>query len=258
MAFMIGSCAKDSNEVASPDPGGNDSGQGGSMARFTIVGDYLYAVDSYNLNVFSLEDPAKPEFKKSVHIGLSIETIYEFDQMLFIGSEMALYIFDVAINPVNPKPLGTVSHFRSCDPVVAAGTTAYVTLNSGSSCWNGGRNALIVYDITNPRNPIERRVISEGQQHVGVPRGLGVDIDAKRLFVCDNGINVYDISDPENPVWESDLSHINDRKVKYMDAYDVIVLTQRMMLIAIGEDGLRQFKYSGEELEYLGGIDINF
>ena len=29
-------------------------GIGGSMARFTIVGDHLYTVDAYNLNTFDI------------------------------------------------------------------------------------------------------------------------------------------------------------------------------------------------------------
>ena len=35
-------------------------GQGGSMARFAIVGNYLYTVDRENLKVFDITNPAEP------------------------------------------------------------------------------------------------------------------------------------------------------------------------------------------------------
>ena len=32
------------------------TGQGGSLARFKIVKDYLYAVDSHNINIFDIQN----------------------------------------------------------------------------------------------------------------------------------------------------------------------------------------------------------
>ena len=36
------------------------TGIGGSMARFTIKGDYLYTVDSYDLKTFDIKDKVNP------------------------------------------------------------------------------------------------------------------------------------------------------------------------------------------------------
>ena len=48
--------------------GGSESGTGigGSMARFTISGDYLYTVDSWNLNTFEITDPINPVNKPNI------------------------------------------------------------------------------------------------------------------------------------------------------------------------------------------------
>jgi hypothetical protein len=51
-------------------------------------------------------------------------------------------------NPALPVKLGTFSHARVCDPVIADGNIAYVTLRSGSQC-QGFINQLDVVDITN-------------------------------------------------------------------------------------------------------------
>ena len=61
------SCSKDSggNFSASANP----AGQGGSLARFTIVGNYLYTVDKQNLKVFLISDAANPVLKNTVAAG---------------------------------------------------------------------------------------------------------------------------------------------------------------------------------------------
>ena len=53
-------------------------GQGGSLARFKIVGDYLYAVDSHNINVFDISDLENPADLDDVYAGFDIETIFLF------------------------------------------------------------------------------------------------------------------------------------------------------------------------------------
>src|SRR5690349_16406055 len=53
-------------EKASDSFSATTTGQGGSLARFTIVGDYLYTVDHANLKVFEITDPTQPVLKRSV------------------------------------------------------------------------------------------------------------------------------------------------------------------------------------------------
>lgn len=242
MVTVVG-CSEDSS---GPDSY-SESGQGGSMARFTIAGDYLYTVDDRTMKTFSLEEPSQPKYlkEKDQNLGFGIETIFVMDTLLFVGSQDGMHIYNIS-RPAFPQFVSTTSHIRSCDPVVASGQYAYVTLNS-SGLWCGRTsNVLQVYDISDPYHPElavpEIRLVS--------PRGLGVD--GNLLFVCDNGLKVYDISDPEKPVWNDDLSEIPE--ASGIDAYDVI--PYRGVLLLTGKDGFYQFDYTGEKLKFLSKIPV--
>lgn len=225
----------------------NGGGQGGSMARFTISGDYMYTVDMQTLKTFDISSADKPRYLdyKDQELRFGVETIFTKDTLLFIGSQDGMYIFNIT-RPEFPQQMSMVSHMRSCDPVVAEGNYAYVTLNSENT-WCGRRsNRLEIYDISNPYKP---KVICEYAFNKP-PRGLG--IDENKLFICENGIKVYDVSNPEKPVWIDDFSNIPE--VHGIDTYDVIPLNG--LLLVIGADGLYQFDYSGERLAYISKIDI--
>ena len=66
-------CTKTDSASANTFAGNGGTGTGGSTARFTIVGNYLYTVDKQNLKVFSLSNLADPVLKNTV----SIETHQE-------------------------------------------------------------------------------------------------------------------------------------------------------------------------------------
>src|SRR4028119_1313041 len=94
-------CGKD---MASPSFA-STSGQGGSLARFAIAGNYLYTVDHAKLSVHDVTNPGNPVLKKTVNIGFDIETIFPFKDKLFIGSSSVVHIFSIT-DPVNPRKLG--------------------------------------------------------------------------------------------------------------------------------------------------------
>jgi len=58
-------------------------GEGGSLSRFKIVADYLYAVDSHNINIFNIEDLENPKDLEDVYAGFDIETIFNSGNHLF-------------------------------------------------------------------------------------------------------------------------------------------------------------------------------
>lgn len=220
------------NEQITP----NGEGTGGSMARFTIAKDHLYTVDHQNLKIFDLNNPAYPEKVNEQNIGFNIETIFPDNDRIYIGSQWGMYIYDIS-NPGNPLHRSTVEHIWTCDPVVAQGPYAYVTLSSTSNC---GRttNELHIYDVsvsTNVRQICSYDMISPG--------GLGIDGDT--LFVCDEGLKVIDVSNREKP-----------QMVKKFDieAYDVI--PYKNTLFVIGKDGLYQYSYDGENVDFLSKISI--
>src|SRR5437868_1225697 len=71
------------------------TGAGGSTARFTIAGNYLYTVDHSSLKSFFIADPEQPVFKSKTDIGINIETIFPYQDKLFIGSSSSMYIFSL-------------------------------------------------------------------------------------------------------------------------------------------------------------------
>jgi len=191
--FLLGCDKSSSSESAAYANGG---GKGGSLARFTVVGDYLYTVDKQTLKVFDISDPSKPSLKRSVNAGFEIETIFPFKDKLFLGSTSVVYIFSID-DPSNPQKLSEAispTVMRRCDPVVAKYNVAYATLRTNGPC-GGTTSILAVFDITDIKNPVQKIAVP-----VGEPYGLGYS--GNTLFVCDRmyGISVYDISKPFDPV----------------------------------------------------------
>lgn len=207
--------------------------KGGSMACFTLQGNYMYAIDANSLLVFDLSDPAKPiQQGNKINVGNDIETLFAYGERLYIGAQTGMSIFSIA-DPTTPRAEGRYRHTRSCDPVVVEGNYAYVTLRSGTEC-GGSINQLDVIDVSNPRNP--KRVKSYNMTE---PYGLG--IDAGTLFVCDgrSGLKVYDAANPLNL---QVTAHFRD-----IQTYDVIPVSHRKLLIMAGEDKIRQYSYENKQ-----------
>ena len=244
-SFIL-SCASDDGGGT---PGGYSEGKGGSMARFAIKDDHLYIVSTELLKVFSLEDAEKPKNypERDLIIGFDIETIFPMNNLLFIGARSGMYMYDIS-TPQFPTYLSQVSHFRSCDPVVAQGNYAYVTLNSNSfDCGPTPNNVLEIYDVSDPLKPeTKRRITLNG------PTGLGIDGD--KLFVCDGTLKVFEITEP--PLYIEQIDDIAEMiEVNIHDAYDVIPVDGLLILVA--KEGLFQFDYSDKQLKFVSKILIN-
>lgn len=184
-------CEKSDSEFAAA-PG--NTGVGGSMARFTIVGNYLYSVDEQKLRVFSIINPSNPILRSTVTVGFEIETIYPFGDKLFIGSTSVIHIFSID-DPESPKKLSTAispTVMRRCDPVVAKDSVAYATLRTNGPC--GGFNSqLVAFDIRDITKPVQRFSTT-----VSEPYGLGYSDTV--LYVCDKTrLLVYNISSVYDP-----------------------------------------------------------
>jgi hypothetical protein len=101
-----------------------------------------------------------------LNIGFGIETIYPYNQKLFIGSQTGMFLYSIA-NPAAPVKEGEVQHIRRCDPVVANDTAAFVTLRKGAAC-GGTTEGLFIYDASNLASPHLLNSIS-----LPSPYGLG-------------------------------------------------------------------------------------
>ncbi|MDX2301707.1 MAG: hypothetical protein NW226_02855 [Microscillaceae bacterium] len=221
---------------------GNLPGIGGSMARFTLYDNYLYTVGQNNMQLFNISSPASPQAAHNIILSWGVETIFPYEDKLFIGTNNGMHIFDNA-NPANPALLSTYAHVQSCDPVVVQGDYAYVTLRSGNAC-QGFTNQLEVVDIKDLTRPTLAKVYPMQNPH-----GLG--IEDSLLFICEGafGLKTFDAKDPLN-MDQTPLAFFQERH-----AYDVIPLGN--VLLVIGNDGLYQYDYTdAKNLELLSVIPV--
>jgi hypothetical protein len=216
-------------------------GVSGSMARFTLLNNYLYTVTENALNVFNISQPENPAFSNKVNLGWGVETIYPFKNNLFLGSQTGMLVFS-AVNPLQPVQLGAFTHARVCDPVIADDNYAYVTLRTGSTC-GGMANELDVVNIQNlPATTLVKSY--------PLTNPYGLSKEANTLFVCDGaaGLKVYDATNINNLQLLTTVSGIN--------TYDVIAYNG--VAIVVTKDGLYQYDYTNRNnLKLLSKISMN-
>ncbi|MES1225609.1 MAG: hypothetical protein ABUT20_59570, partial [Bacteroidota bacterium] len=199
-----------------------------SLARFALIGDYLYTVSTDDLNVISIADPAAPAFSNKASLGnWHVETIFPFKNKLFIGSNNGMYIYGLQ-NPALPNKISDFAHARACDPVIADDNYAYITLRTGSGCL-GFDNDLEIVDITNLSAPVLKKTYPMTNPH-------GLSKDGNLLFICDgeDGLKIFNAANP--------LSISLLKKLSIPDATDVIAYNNVALVIA--KDGLYQYDYS--------------
>jgi hypothetical protein len=220
--------------------GVSESGTGGSMARFTVVGDHLFTVDQQNLNVFDISSAENPEYRQKNNVGVGVETIFPLGDKLFLGTSTGMYIYDIGTTGT-PRQISFYEHVIACDPVVSDGGYAYVTLNSSrEECWRSV-NELQIIDLQDIERP---QLLMQYQMQS--PRGLAVRNDT--LWVCDNGLKIFDITIKRNIV---QLYHFDD-----LVAYDLILDQDRALVI--GETGFVQYKLENDTIIKLSEINVEF
>lgn len=207
--------------------GGSPTGIAGSMARFALMNNYLYTVGDAQLKVISIAPTENPVVANTINLSWGIETIYPFMDKLFIGSTTGMFIFNTD-NPVTPVQLSSFSHARVCDPVIADGRYAFITLRNGSTC-QGFLNELDIVDISNLAAPVFVKKFDMTNPH-------GLSKDGDLLFICDgkDGLKIFDAHDVTNLVLK--------KQFKDVETYDVIAYNGLAMVVA--KDGLYQFNYS--------------
>jgi hypothetical protein len=206
------------------------AGVAGSMARFMLNDKYLHVIaHPWMLKTVDVEDAEKMIIVDSLDVSRNMETLFMLGEKMFVGTTTGMLIYDVA-NATKPTLISHYDHITACDPVVADGNYAYVTLRTGNRC-TSGQNLLEVIDISSITTPYLVK-----SYPMFNPHGLG--IDGNLLFICDGaaGLKIFDRSDP--------LDIINNKLAHYPDffAFDVIPMDGVLMLV--GEDGIYQYDYS--------------
>lgn len=209
---------------------GNSFGIGGSMARFGLYDDYLYAVDNATLYMFDVKTPEKPSDIGKQNVGWDIETMFIYDKHMFLGTHSGMQIFNLKV-PTLLEYVGSFWHVTSCDPVVISDGYAYITLRGGNVC-GSNTNRL---DVLKLSDDYKNNELLASYPLTG-PYGLG--IDDQTLFICDgdDGLKVYDTEDKLN---------IDDHQIARfanIKTFDVIPFDGYLFLI--GDDGFYQYDYS--------------
>ncbi len=221
IALIISSCAFDSDGSS----GDSSTGDNSSTARFNIYKEKLYTVDNQNIHTFDISNPTEVKYESITKVGWDIETIFAYNNNLFLGARHGMYIFPLDEEGMPTSSVYT-SHFDGRDPVVAQGDYAYVTVaytNSGE---------LFVYSVKDISNP----VLLYNYQ---MTNPMGLSVDNNLLFVCDEGVKIFKIGD------NSELEEIFYLNEERLLAYDLIA--KDGILYVIAKNGLHQYQYSFDE-----------
>lgn len=221
MCIFFISCEKNGADSASF---ASDTGKGGSLAKFTIVGNYIYAVSSHYLYTVDISNPSAPAKVNQSLLSFDMETIYPYKNRLFIGSRTGLYIYSID-TASSPRLIGEAKHGRSCDPVVANDSVSYSTLKGNSFC-GPATSGLYVYDIKNINTPVLKKTIA-----INEPIGLGLADSA--LYVCSSneGLKVFNVKDVFNPLEKQTIT----------GSYFIDVIPYNDLLICWTKDGIRLY-----------------
>lgn len=206
------------------------TGVGGSFARFSVIEDRLYVINSSELVAYDLSVPTKPVQTSSTYVNWAIETIIPYKNYLFIGGNAGMYIFD-RTNKDEPVEVSRFEHARACDPVFVFDDIAYVTLRSGTVC-DGFTNQLDVIDVSDIETPTLIKSYEMENPH-------GLSIRDNNLYLCEgaHGLKVFETDNLEN-ISENRIEHVKD-----IHAYDAISLKADHLLV-IGQGGLFQYDSS--------------
>ena len=216
------------------------TGTGGSLARFQIVDNYLYAVGNYEMAIFNIQNLAEPVLANTQYAGWNIETMFQAEGYLYLGSTNGMYIYSL-VYPSAPEYVSDFTHWEGCDPVVVDGDYAYLTLRGGNFCGQL-ESVLEVIDISDKTNPT-----LAARYELENPYGLG--IKGNILYVCDGtaGLKLFERETPK------DLKLINS--LKDIQAKDVIPLENSLILI--GGNTLFQYEYMANNIELISSLILN-
>lgn len=201
----------------------------GTINRIAYSNNHLFVIGRTDIHTF-IDNGAQFAKGTNKKIGEDLETIYLYNNKLFVGTNSEMIILT---NSVSPVITSTYSHVVTCDPVLPLNNIAYLTLRStGENGCAGNVNRLEVVDISNINNPVQLTTVNMDSPY-------GMATLSNYLFIAqgNNGISVMDITTPETPVLFADFPNVK--------AFDVLKhpLVGNGILVT-GANGLKQYTFN--------------
>lgn len=217
-SVIFSACTKDS-QLATSDK--QQQGVSGSLTRFTLKDNYMYALDVNYMKVFDITNGSQPVLMSATKVNYGLETITIYGDNIYIGAFDRVYILNIK-DPSHPTELQEVVHHISCDPVVVQGNYAYSTQNSSEiGCGHATTKSILA--IYNAGNPQQTTLVKS----IEMTSPYGLAVEGNYLYVCDSedGVVIFDISNPANPVFYNVLPVVNPRDIILKNPF-MIVSTQ--------------------------------
>jgi len=233
------------SDVSSASGSGVSSGKGGSMAKFTVIDNYLYIVNSSELLPLDVSNPLLPLRKNTIGLmSNSVETVFPYKKFLYMGTSNGVLIYDCETSKEAPAYISNLRHVQGCDPVIVSDDVAFSTVRGGTVCRTTNINQLNIYDVSNP-------ALGQSMRSYNMIEPYGLGISNTLLFICQgkNGLFVYD--------WDNSAKQINLRH-SYPDIHAFDVIVNDKTLIVTADNGLFQFDISNpDNITYLSKL-VNF
>ncbi|MCB9309261.1 MAG: hypothetical protein H6567_04295 [Lewinellaceae bacterium] len=222
----------------------------GSYATLLTINNRLYVVNKTEITTYDITNAKKPALLDKKDIGIDIESLYHYDNLLLIGSANNMYIYELNSNGIplfkSNSSYTDIFDINGCssDPIVVKNQIAYVTLSTTISGRCGWRNVneLRVYDIVDPVHPILLDTI-------GMSNPKGLAIGDNYLYICDGvtGLQVFSLDNPQEPQRFKSFSGFT--------AYDCIL--KGNLLLVVCQEELRQYDVSDpNNITLLSQIDL--
>ena len=215
---------------------GSSNSATGSINRIAEMDGFVYVIGNSKLSVYDNNGEFRQVY--SDFAGWQMETVFPFNDRLFIGTRNSVDIYNVS-DPSNPMYESGFWHATSCDPVLPVdGDIAYATLRTGDDNFcPGDDNALVVLDVSN-------LTFVEQLQEIDMESPYGLTMIGERLYVGEgpNGLKIFDASDPRRLEL---LEH--DRSIQ---AYDVLAHPVYTNIVQIaGPEGFSQYRIEGGDIQ---------
>ncbi len=221
---------------------------GRDLARFTILGNYLCAVNGGAIKVYNIQAPANPMQVGNMGPGatiLSLRTLH--DSLLIIGtlngtySPYSLGVYSFKSNQ-SLQLLGTLDSSQAYDPFTYRQNYLLTSEHAGASTsYYVPYSEISAYNIKKLNAPFSPDY--KIRKNIYLPSDLFAD--GNNLFLCDSGLKVFDITD---------VSKIKLKKHFNIEAQNV--LSNNGNLTVLGNSGLFQYQYASDTINLLSKINI--